>query len=164
MARKLAWAGGVLIVVTGTLLHFVYSWSGQRRVVGLVSPVNESVWEHTKLVVVPVLLLGGMELLLIHDRRRVVWASLVEAVLGALAIPAVFYAYTGAFGVGPVLWVDVASFVLIVSAGQWLHLHLLQGQTPVPRVAFSGIGLLALAWVYAVWTVAPPSLPLFNPN
>ncbi|HEY5248811.1 MAG TPA: DUF6512 family protein [Dermatophilaceae bacterium] len=74
MARRLAWAGGIFIVVAGTLAHFVYSWSGERRVVGRVSPVNESVWEYTKLVVVPVLLLGGMELRLLRDRRRVVWA------------------------------------------------------------------------------------------
>ena len=69
MARKLAWAGGIFIVVAGTLLYFVHSWSGERRVVGKVSPVNESVWEHTRLVVVPVLLLGGMELLLLHLTR-----------------------------------------------------------------------------------------------
>ena len=71
MARRLAWAGGIFILVAGTLLHLVYSWSGERHVVGLVSPVNESVWEHTKLVIVPVLLLVGMELLLLRQRRGV---------------------------------------------------------------------------------------------
>ena len=41
-------AAGAAIVIAGTLLHFVYGWSGRNLLVGLVSPVNESVWEHTK--------------------------------------------------------------------------------------------------------------------
>jgi hypothetical protein len=45
--RRLAIAAGVAIVVAGTLLHFVYGWSGHNALAGLVSPVNESVWEHT---------------------------------------------------------------------------------------------------------------------
>jgi len=43
VARRLAWVGGVFIVVAGTLLRFVYSWSGERRLVELVSLLNESV-------------------------------------------------------------------------------------------------------------------------
>jgi Family of unknown function (DUF6512) len=49
--RRLATAAGAAIVIAGTLQHFVYGWSGQNALVGLVSPVNESVWEHTKLLV-----------------------------------------------------------------------------------------------------------------
>jgi hypothetical protein len=88
--RRLAIAAGVVIVVAGTLLHFVYGWSGQNALAGLVSPVNESVWEHTKLLVVLVVAVGAVEAVLLHDVRRVAWAALVEAVLGALAIVAVF--------------------------------------------------------------------------
>lgn len=42
--------GFVLVAVVGTLWHFVYDLSGGSWLVGLVAPVNESVWEHTKLV------------------------------------------------------------------------------------------------------------------
>jgi hypothetical protein len=57
--RRLAATAGVAIVIAGTLLHFVYGWSGQNALAGLVSPVNESVWEHTKLLVVPVVVAGA---------------------------------------------------------------------------------------------------------
>ena len=118
-------AAGAAIVIAGTLLHFVYGWSGDNALVGLLSPVNESVWEHTKLLVVPVTAVGAVEAVVLHDNRRVAWATLVEATLGALAIPAVFYTYTGALGVGPILWVDITSFVLVVAGAQWLHLRVL---------------------------------------
>lgn len=76
----------------------MYGWPGQNALVGLVSPVNESVWEHTKLLVFPVVAVGTVEAVLLQDVRRVAWATLVEAIVGALAIVAVFYACTGALG------------------------------------------------------------------
>jgi hypothetical protein len=158
-------AAGAAIVIAGTLLHFVYGWSGQNFLVGLVSPVNESVWEHTKLLVFPVVAVGTVEAVLLRDVRRVGWATLVESIVGALAIVAVFYTYTGALGTGPVLWVDIASFVLVVAGGQWLHLRvLLSGQMPVPPAVVSLSGLLALLVLYAIWTVTPPGLPVFQPG
>ncbi len=158
-------AAGAAIVFAGTLLHFVYGWAGRDFLVGLVSPVNESVWEHTKLLVFPVVAVGMVAAVLLHDVRRVAWATLVEAILGALAIVAVFYAYTGALGTGPILWVDITSFVLVVAGGQWLYLRvLLSGQIPVPPAVVSLLGLLALLVLYGIWTVAPPDLPVFQPG
>lgn len=37
------------IVIVGSLLHFTYEWSGNSKIVGYFSPVNESLWEHLKL-------------------------------------------------------------------------------------------------------------------
>ena len=158
-------AAGVAIVIAGTLLHFVYGWSGQNALAGLVSPVNESVWEHTKLLVFPVVAVGTVEAVLLHDLRRVAWATLVEAILGALAIVAIFYSYTGALGTGPILWVDITSFVLVVAGGQWLYLRvLLSNQITVPPAVVSVLGLLALLVLYGIWTVMPPDLPVFQPG
>ena len=52
--------GAVFTIITGTLLHFVYEWSGESLFVGIFSPINESVWEHLKLLFFPmsVFLLG----------------------------------------------------------------------------------------------------------
>lgn len=32
-----------------SILHFTYEWSGNSKIVGYFSPVNESLWEHLKL-------------------------------------------------------------------------------------------------------------------
>ncbi len=48
---------GILFTsILGTLSHFLYGWSGSRVLVGLFAPVNESVWEHMKLLFFPMLL------------------------------------------------------------------------------------------------------------
>lgn len=45
---------GILFVsVLGVLMHFVYEWSGSNRFVGLFAPINESTWEHMKLLFFP---------------------------------------------------------------------------------------------------------------
>ena len=108
-----------------------------------------------------------VEAVLLPGVRRVVWATLVEAIVGALAIVAVFYACTGALGTGPILWVDITSFVLVVAGGQWLHLRVLvssQIPAPVPPAGVSLLGLLALLVLYGTWTVTPPDFPVFQPG
>lgn len=41
--------GALCLIFVGSLLHFVYRWSGFSPIVGIFSAVNESVWEHLKL-------------------------------------------------------------------------------------------------------------------
>lgn len=48
--------GAVVTIVLGILSHFVYDWTGQNFCVGLFFPINESTWEHMKLVYFPMLL------------------------------------------------------------------------------------------------------------
>ena len=48
--------GGILwTLMIGTLSHFFYQWSGENFFVGLLSPVNETIWEHLKLLFFPAL-------------------------------------------------------------------------------------------------------------
>ena len=48
---------GLLFVgILGTLFHFVYDWCRQSRLIGLFVPVNESTWEHMKLLFIPMLI------------------------------------------------------------------------------------------------------------
>ena len=53
------WIGGFLFTsAAGTALHFAYEWSGENVVVGAVAAVNESTWEHMKLLFIPLLLVA----------------------------------------------------------------------------------------------------------
>src|SRR5690625_7821014 len=40
--------------IVGSLLHFLFDWTGHNRVVAIFSAVNESYWEHIKIAVWPV--------------------------------------------------------------------------------------------------------------
>ncbi len=45
--------GFAVTSIGGTLLHFLYDWSGQNRFAAIFSGVNESTWEHMKLLFFP---------------------------------------------------------------------------------------------------------------
>ena len=47
---------GIFVMILGTLLHFIYEWSGDNIFVASFSAVNESTWEHLKLLFFPMLL------------------------------------------------------------------------------------------------------------
>ncbi len=46
----------IFTFILGTLLHFVFEWSGENVFVASFSAINESVWEHLKLLYFPMLL------------------------------------------------------------------------------------------------------------
>ena len=48
----------LVCLVLGTLLHFTYEWSGEDKIVAIYSAVNESTWEHLKLVFYPMTIMA----------------------------------------------------------------------------------------------------------
>ena len=101
--------GAVGVIVAGALWHFAYSFSGDSPLVAAIAPANESVWEHLKLVLVPVLALAVLETKWVADHARLWWAKCVEVTTACTFIVAFFYTYTGALGVPSILVVDVVN-------------------------------------------------------
>jgi hypothetical protein len=154
--------GASAVFVLGFLLHFAYDWSGSSRVVAAVAPANESVWEHLKLVVIPVTLLGVVEMKWVVDRGRLWWAKLVEIAVACGFIVVFFYTYTGAFGVRSITAVDIASFFIAVALGQWTSYRLLASSGRVPRLWVSVTGTMLMTVGFVVLTFVPPHIPLFQ--
>lgn len=150
------------MVVAGTLLHFVYDWSGDNRAVAAFAPANESVWEHLKLVAFPVIVLGAWETRWLLDRRRLWWAKLVEIAVACSFIVAFFYSYTGALGVDSVPAVDIASFVVAVAVGQWTSYRLITATGRVVSLWVSVVVVVLVVVGFGVLTFAPPHIPLFR--
>ena len=43
----------VIASALGVLFHFMYEWTGENAIAGLFFPINESTWEHLKLIFFP---------------------------------------------------------------------------------------------------------------
>ena len=160
---RLTIAGAVFMTLAGSAMHFVYDWSGQSIVVGLFGPVNESIWEHAKLVFWPPLLWYGFAAL---SLRRTHGHELAGAAAVALWFMAVFqtafyYAYA-AVTRGDVFVMDLVDFALTVVLGQILFYRLAMRLhcTRIGRTA-AVISIMALVIVFIVFTLRPPHIPLF---
>lgn len=160
--RTLELVGALAVFMLGFLLHFTYDWSGRSPVVAAVAPVNESVWEHLKLVAIPVTVLGVVEMNWVANRGRLWWAKLVEIAVACSFIVAFFYTYTGAFGVRSIIAVDIASFAVAVAVGQWTSYRLISSSGRVPPLWVSVTGTMLVVVSFAVLTFAPPHIPLFQ--
>ncbi len=104
--------GILFVLITGTLSHFLYEWTGRNFLVGLFTPVNESVWEHLKLLFFPMLLFSAIMIRNLKKTYPCIASSLCFGILaGTLFIPVFFYSYTFILGKN-VFVLDLLSFLL----------------------------------------------------
>ncbi len=157
------WGGALFIILTGSMLHFLFEWTGYFRPIGWLAAVNESVWEHTKLAFWPGLAYAVVEALFIGRQVRNFWLA---KFLGLLSIPlqiiVFFYAYTAFLG-DHVFLIDMLIFVVAVVVGQMLGARIMVA--PAAGRAFQRAGILALAalaLLFAVFSYRPPHLPPFQ--
>lgn len=106
--------GSVFVSIFGTLSHFFYEWSDNSIIVGLFSPVNESTWEHMKLLFFPMLLFSIWAIPRLKSDYPCIASSLLSGILlGTALIPVIFYTYTGLLGYN-LLALDISTFILSV--------------------------------------------------
>ncbi len=162
--RSILWqaAGFALVTFGGTILHFLYDWTGGRILVAPFSGVNESTWEHMKLLFWPLFLFALVQRLFFKDQKNYWCIKLAAILLGLVLIPVLFYTYNGAFGKSPD-WLNIAIFyitALLVVHFEWWAFKIDQVQCRHPRLAFAAICLIGVLFV--VFTFAPPQIPLFQ--
>ena len=162
-ARRWLWAGYLFTLVAGTLLHFTYDLSGGALVAAPFSGVNESVWEHLKLVFWPPTIFLVAEYPQFGRERPNYWVARGAGLaVSVVAIPAIFYGYSLPLG-HSFLPVDIATFVLAASLGA-LTSRALLARPPLgawPQAA--GIAIIAAGVVcFTAFTFSPPHAGIFR--
>jgi len=145
----------------GTLLHFLYDWTNQSLLIAPFSGVNESTWEHMKLLFFPLFLFALIQSRFFKDRKNFWCIKLIGIGAGLLLIPVLFYTLNGIFGQTPD-WLNISIFFLSAASAFILEAKLLKQDTlrcSCPRLALSALCFIALLFV--LFTFAPPHIPLF---
>jgi hypothetical protein len=156
--------GGIFfIIVLGSVLHFVFEWSGRAIPVAPIAAVNESVWEHLKLGFWPALVYAALEYSRFgKSANNFSFAKTLGIYLIPITIVVLYYVYTAILGHG-LLEVDIAIFVVAVIVGQLVSYRLLTA-SPLPERLnrFAPIALAVLGILFVLFTFYPPQLPLFR--
>lgn len=146
----------------GTLLHFLYDWLGEALWVAPFSGVNESTWEHMKLLFWPMLLFAVVQGFFFKDRGDFWCVKLRGILLGLLLIPVIFYTYNGVIGKSPD-WLNIAIFFVAAAAVYLYETRLYQKETvrcSSPKRAVAALGGLAVLFV--VFTFITPEIGIFR--
>ena len=155
--------GFLFTCIVGVLLHFLYDWSGQSILAALFSAINESIWEHMKLLFFPMLLFSLIQSRYFDKEYDNFWCAKLAGILtGLTLIPVLYYTYTGIFGMS-VDWVNILIFFLTAAVSFLIETRILkqnQGFCILPQTARFVLYLLAL--IFILFTFIPPQIPLFQ--
>lgn len=158
--------GFVFTAVAGTLLHFLYEWSNEGLVFALFSAVNESVWEHMKLLFFPMILFALVEERFLGGEYDHFWCTkLVGILTGLILIPVLYYSYTGIFGVS-LDWLNIVIFFVTAAISYILETKLLEWEDlPCLSKRAALVVMIAIGLAFVVFTFVQPRIPLFqDPN
>jgi len=146
----------------GTLLHFLYDWLGEARWIAPFSGVNESTWEHMKLLFWPMLIYAVIQSFFFRDRHDFWCIKLRGILMGLFLIPIMFYTYNGVFGKSPD-WLNIAIFFIAAAIVYIYEARLFNKESslcPNPRLAFAILFLIAVLFI--LYTFNAPKIEIFK--
>ena len=151
----------IFTFILGTLLHFIYELSGGNQFVAIFSAVNESVWEHLKLLFFPMLLTIILGYFYIGKSIPNFICSKTIGILISLLFEIVFfYTYTGILGKNISL-IDIGSFFIATILGEFISYILIVNRFKCHNIPYITI-LIIIGISFVVFTFFPPEIGLFK--
>lgn len=146
----------------GTILHFLYDWLGKTAWIAPISGVNESTWEHMKLLFWPMLIFAITESFFFRDREDFWCVKLKGTLLGLVLIPVLFYTYNGIVGSSPD-WINIAIFFLAAAIAYVFETQQFKnGKAACKRPKLAIAALAAIAILFIVFTFKTPEIGIFR--
>ena len=153
--------GAIFVIITGTISHFIYEWSGRQFLLGFFFPVSESTWEHMKLCFFPMLIYSCFMNKRWKDAYPCVTSALLYGtLLGTFLIPVIFYTYTGIIGRN-YLFLDIATFVISVLLAFLCVYRLTVSCKMFTHTFLLGSLVFVMAICFLLFTYLPPDLGIF---
>ena len=153
--------GFITTSLGGTLLHFLFEWLNEAIWIAPFSGVNESTWEHMKLLLWPMFIFAIIQSFFFKDRADFWCVKLKGTLLGLSLIPIIFYTYNGVIGKSPD-WINITIFFVAAASAYIYEMKQFkceQATCKRARLAFSLLCLFAILFV--VFTFKTPELGIF---
>ena len=108
----------IFALILGTLLHFTYNITGQNKIIAIFSSVNESTWEHLKLIFFPMLITAIIGLLYLKNKYPNYLCSKTIGIISSMLFLVVFfYTYSGIIGKNYAI-INILSFFIATLLGE----------------------------------------------
>lgn len=155
--------GFIFVSLFGTINHFLYELFGKNIIIGIFCPVNESIWEHQKLLFFPYIIWSIAEYFILERQNSFFPAKTAGITSGILFTIAFYYTYTGISGTQSI-FCDVLSFYL-GTAVSFLVSYMIIKNFSKENIYLSNISifiLIIMTALFIIFTFAPPLIPLFK--
>lgn len=156
--------GGLFfILILGSALHFVFQLTNFWKPVALIAPVNESTWEHLKMVFWPGLFFFLIEYQFLKKQTRNYWTAKAACLV---LMPAVIaFGWYGAVALSGKNYfsINILLFVVAILAGQVVSYRLLTGPVlPAVYTRYAVVAIVGLSVAFPTLTFFPPRIFLFE--
>ena len=146
----------------GTILHFLYDWLGGAKWIAPFSGVNESTWEHMKLLFWPMFIFTVVQSIFFKEREDFWCIKLRGTLLGLILIPVIFYTYNGAIGKSPdplnISIFFISAAIAYIYETRWFRSEKVRCTSPKAAL----VALSAIAVCFIVFTFIPLEIGIFR--
>lgn len=156
-------------ILLGIFAHFAYNISTNSFLIGLFFPVNESIWEHLKLVLVPFTIFGITYSFILKNIKSTLnnfWYYIATAIIiSMLIIPISHYTYKIIFKTVPDFVNIIIYIVSMIISFYYLYRKLSMEHTSPNLKSKNPTGILIITILYLlfiIFTIYPPKLELFK--
>ena len=154
--------GFAVTSLAGTVLHFLYDWLGEAIWIAPFSGVNESTWEHMKLLFWPMLIFAIVQSFFFHDTKSFWCVKMRTILLGIILIPVIFYTYNGVIGRSPD-WINIAIFFTAAAIAYiYEGIHLKKNDIPCKNPKNAIVVLSCVALLFVIFTFVTPEIGIFK--
>ncbi len=154
--------GFIFTAIGGVLLHFLYDWTNQSIFIAPISGVNESTWEHMKLLFFPLFIYAIYEKRYFKEQKNYWCIKLIGILTGLITIPVLFYTYNGVIGKSPD-WINIVIFFISAAVAFLIEGHLLKQENY--RCMWNRLSFIILCFIgllFVIFTFFTPTIPLFK--
>ena len=145
----------------GTVLHFLYDWTGKAVWVAPFSGVNESTWEHMKLLFWPMLLFAVIQSFFFRQKENFWCIKLRGILLGLVLIPVLFYTYNGVVGKSPD-WINIAIFFISAAIVYIYEAVEFSKEKECEHPLLAILLLVGIGLLFVIFTFSTPEIAIFK--
>lgn len=154
-------ASAVFAIILGTLLHFTYKWSGENLLVASFSAVNESTWEHLKILFFPMLITTIIGCFYFGSSvPNFLCAKTIGIITALLFTTSFFYTYAGILGTNIAI-LNIISFFIAIIIGEYVAYKIMRSYFSCNKKIVI-ISLIILTLCFIIFTYYTPQIGLFN--
>jgi hypothetical protein len=160
---KFSLIGIPIIYFGGVAFHFLYKYGGKKKWMIVVSPVNESVWEHLKLAFYPTLFFSLSGLIVLQNVPNNYFTAVILGIYSIFTFILITEWIYPRFTKKNILIIDLMIFFLAISFGQLISYLLMTRRSDIDLSDLTVISIILIQTIiFTVFSLKPPRLNLFK--
>ena len=153
--------GLIFEIILGTTGHFLYEWSNYNNLFGFIFSKNESIWEHMKLGITPIILWAIIELLTTNI-NNLFFAKFSSIITFSFSLLILYTCYKYIFKKS-ILFLDILIFYISLFLSSIVSINIIKNISYNMFLnSLSVIGIIFIIYIYFKFNKNTPDWYIFK--